>query len=265
MDRDRVLAIQRRALRDCLAMVGGSAPSSRVLTLDGVFAAIVPSVPRRSIPNSVTYEDEAALEAALGELAAAYDDAGIEAWNVWAPEFDAAAIAALERAGHRFDGKPSAMVLDLDRFDPPDVGGLDYDDDADMATVGRVNDAAYDYGADGMAPLFTERPDGLDLRLYRARLDGEVASVLATIDHDPVDGADGPDCGIYWVATLDTARGRGLATRLLAAALVEARGRGCATSSLQSSALGQPIYEALGYDAYFRFHLYERRRSAEGG
>ena len=67
---------------------------------------------------------------------------------------------------------------------------------------------------------------------------------------------------IYFVATREAARGRGLATRLLAAALVEARGRGCATSSLQSSAMGERIYDALGYRPWFRLHMYERRRSA---
>ena len=54
----------------------------------------------------------------------------------------------------------------------------------------------------------------------------------------------------------------GLATRLLSAALVEARGRGCTTSSLQSSAMGERIYDTLGYRRWFRLDMYERRRPA---
>jgi GNAT superfamily N-acetyltransferase len=72
--------------------------------------------------------------------------------------------------------------------------------------------------------------------------------------------ANDGDCGIYLVATAPRQRGRGLATRLLAAALAEAAARGCATSTLQSSPQGRPIYEALGYEPQFALHLYERRR-----
>ena len=187
----------------------------------------------------------------------------MNAWTVWTPEFDREAIAALEAAGHSFDGKPLAMVLELERFEPPDLGGLDYDEGGDMPTLGEINDSAYGFAAgEGMAALFAAHPEGIHVRIYRARLDGETACVLATIDHDGLDGAGGDDCGIYFVATREDARGRGLATRLLSAALVEARGRGCATSSLQSSAMGERIYDTLGYRRWFRLHMYERRRSA---
>jgi GNAT superfamily N-acetyltransferase len=261
IDRDRALAIQQRALADWIAMLGGAAPDSRRLRLGGVSAAIVPSVPHRSIANSVNYVDAAALADSLAALDAAYVEAGVKAWTVWTPEFDRDAILALEAAGHRFDGRPMAMVLDLDRFEPPDLGGFDYDTDGDLPTLGAVNDEAYGFPGDGVAPLFAERPEGLDLRVYRAHLDGEPACMLSTIDHEPTEGASGPDCGVYFVATRERARGRGLATRLTAAALVEARGRGCATSSLQASALGEPIYTALGYASCFRLHMYERRRT----
>ena len=263
IDRDRALAIQQRAMRDWIAMLGGSAPDSRFLEADGVAAAIVPSVPERSIANSVNYTDAAALADSLDRLAAAYDAAGVNAWTVWTPEFDREAIAALEAAGHAFDGKPLAMVLELERFEPPDLAGLDYDEGGDMPTLGEINDSAYGFAAgEGMAALFAARPEGIDVRIYRAQLDGETACVLATIDHDGPDGAGGDDCGIYFVATREAARGRGLATRLLSAALVEARGRGCTTSSLQSSAMGERIYDTLGYRRWFRLHMYERRRSA---
>jgi len=92
--------------------------------------------------------------------------------------------------------------------------------------------------------------------------DFEPASCLATIDHEPVAGAKAPDCGIYWVATPEEYRGRGLSTRLLCAALMEARERGCATTSLQASQMGEPIYTKLGYQMPYRYYLYERRASA---
>ena len=97
-----------------------------------------------------------------------------------------------------------------------------------------------------------EWPHGLttpspSLRLYQARADsGEPVSVMATIDHA------GDDVGIYLVATHPDHRGRGLASRLLAAALDEAKQRGMQTSSLQGSPMGAPIYARLGYSGDFR-------------
>jgi predicted acetyltransferase len=77
--------------------------------------------------------------------------------------------------------------------------------------------------------------------------------VLATIDHED-------DLGVYFVATYPEHRGKGLASRLLTAALIEGLDRGMRTSSLQSSARGEPLYARLGYEADFRLHLYELRR-----
>lgn len=262
IDRDAALAIQRRAFRDFLEFLARSSDSGVVIERDGVAGSVVPACPDRSIANSVIYGDGASLVAVLDDLAAAYDGAGIVAWTVWTPEFDRSTIAALERAGHHFDGNPAAMVLDLERFEPPPAGDLAWDEEATVETLARLNDAAYGHtAADGFGRAFERRADGVGLRLYQARVGGEPACVMGTIDHAAGPEAPGPDCGIYFVATDRRHRGLGLATRLLAVALAEARERGCATSSLQASAMGAPIYERLGYRTHFRWHMYERRRT----
>ena len=92
----------------------------------------------------------------------------------------------------------------------------------------------------------------MPLRLYQARVDGEPASVLGTLD-------EGDDCGIYLVATLKEHRGKGLAGRLLHVALAEARERGLRTSSLQATKLGYPVYERLGYEPICTLQMWERR------
>lgn len=261
IDRAAALEIQLRAMRDCLEFMGRSADSSLVMERDGVVAAVSPACPDRSIVNSVVYRDGASLIAHLDDLAMAYAGAGIAAWTVWAPEFDRTTIAALERAGHHFDGNPAAMVLDLDGYHPPPVGDLDWDAEATIETIARLNDSAYGHTPEeGFGRAFEQRPDGLDLRMYQARVDGETACVLATIDHGAGPGMPGPDCGIYWVATDARYRGRGLTTRLLGLVLAKARARGCITSSLQASAMGHAIYERLGYRTYYRWNMYERRR-----
>jgi GNAT superfamily N-acetyltransferase len=254
-DRDEVLARQKRGLREWIESMADSSPDAELFEREGVAGAVVPSCPRRSIANSVSYDDHTNLSESLDALADRYEAAGVEAWTVWAPEFDTAAIEALEGAGHSFDGSPAAMALDLEDWTAPELGDLNWDADGDGVTLGRINEAAYGLtgapAAERMAAGLAEPPDYM--RLYRARVDGEVACVLGTIDH-------GDDLGFYFVATDPAHRGRGLARRLMLAALADARERGARSSNLQASKMGEPLYERMGYETYFRLHMYERRR-----
>jgi GNAT superfamily N-acetyltransferase len=95
-----LLDIMFRPLRATARLIGAGAEANRVLELDGVTAAIVPSTPDRSVVNSVVYEHAELLEAALGTLADAYDEAGVRAWTVWTHLYLA-----------RQDGEPASMVL----------------------------------------------------------------------------------------------------------------------------------------------------------
>jgi GNAT superfamily N-acetyltransferase len=251
LTRDQVLALQKRGLRDWIAAMAASSPGAELFERDGVAAAIVPAVPRRSIPNSASYSDAAALADNLDALAQRFERAGVEAWTVWVPEFDREAIELLGGAGHRFDGHPAAMALELEAWEDRDLGGLDWDGDGSGADLGRLNDRAYGLETDGMGVALATPPQ--PMRLYRARVDGDVACVLGTIDH-------GDDLGFYFVATDPDHRGEGLASRLMAVALTDARERGLRTSSLQASPMGEPVYRRLGYESPFRLNLYERRR-----
>ena len=226
-----------------------SAADGRVLERDGVMAAIVPSCPERSVVNCVVYSDTRALGAALDEIAAEYDRAGVNAWTVWVPEHDTAAAQLLERAGHVLDARPAAMVRDLDDFDvePSELDLIE----PDMAVVSRVNDAAYGFPGDFERAFQRLPPE--PARMYLARADGEPACTVVTYE-------DAGECGIYLVATAPQARGRGLATALMSHALVEARGRGCTTTSLQATARGKPVYERLGYRDIGAVQMWERRK-----
>jgi ribosomal protein S18 acetylase RimI-like enzyme len=252
MEQSKALELQRGSLDDYVREVATASPESRLIELDGVVGAATPAR-SRSIANSVAYRGPAELAAAYPDLAAAYDEAGIEAWTVWVPEFEAETIALLEGAGHNLDGKPTAMTADLRGYEPPDLGDLDWDADCRPEELAAVNDAAYGFEPhEGLRGVFRGAASGGRLRLCRARVDGQVACALGAVDRDG-------DCGIYFVATDPAYRGRGLATRLMAAALAQAAERGCESSTLQSSPSGRPIYEALGYEPQFALHLYERR------
>jgi ribosomal protein S18 acetylase RimI-like enzyme len=251
MNRDHALALEKRALHDWLGILGAAAPESRLIDAEGVRGAIVPACPTRSIPNSVSYTDADALRAGLREVSAAFRDAGIQAWTVWVPDFDAESIELLTAAGHSFDGSPTAMTLDLSEYEPRDDPGLEWSDTGDAADLGRINDLAYGLPADsGMAAGLVA--PGPQLTIYDARVGGEVASVLGTADH-------GSDLGVYFVATDPAYRGARLAGRLLRVALAAGLQRGLRTASLQSSQRGKRVYEALGFVEHFQLHLYEKR------
>ena len=246
-------------IRSYIFWLGRASAGAEVWEAPGVVAAIVPIAALRSLPNSVAPESAQALAASYDELAKAYADAGVETWTVWLHEDDAEARAFLEAKGHELDGAPVAMAMNLSEWEPEDLGDLDWDTEAGFDELGRLNDLAYGYDPEsGMASAIVAPPDDSAIRLYRARADGEVACVLGTID-------EGDDSGIIFVATAPAMRGRGLASRLMTAALIEARDRGMRTTSLQASALGSPIYERLGYRTYFRFNIMERRSGRPDG
>lgn len=237
--------------RAFFALIGRSSPGAQVIELDGVQATICPAVPERSLPNSVVYGDQAALIAALPELAARYDAAGVDAWTVWAPEEDKDAIAALDEAGHVLDATPLGMSVDLAGIEAPPE--LDYREGPELLPVVLdINDNAYAFEGTPFSDMSAAR-DPSATRNYVAYLDGEPAAGLTIID---VDG----DAGVYEVATLPEARGHGLAGRLLLAALREAHERGCDISTLQATKMGAPVYERLGYRSHGAIEMWERRR-----
>jgi GNAT superfamily N-acetyltransferase len=229
----------------------GATQGGRMLESDGVAAALTPSSPDRSVFNSVFYERPEALAAALDELAAGYERAGVRAWTVWVPDADRVSAELLESAGHRLDATPTAMVLDMADLPGIEARDLDWDSDAPIEEVWRINDLAYGFPPGTFERGLGRPPEG-SYRFYLARLDGKPACVVGTMD---VDG----DCGVYWVATLPEARGRGLTTRLMRAAVAEGRERGCDISTLQATTLGRPIYERLGYRDTGTLQMWERR------
>jgi GNAT superfamily N-acetyltransferase len=249
---DPWLARMRRSMERAWRVVAVGSEGARLVEADGVLAFLVPALPERSVFNSVLYEEPEGLAASRDEVARAYDAAGINAWTVWVPEADRASARLLSSAGHKLDATPRAMVLELADLAEPEPGDLDWTAQGSLDDLKRVNDAAY--GDDpGTFELGIGSPPEDAWRLYTARLDGQPASVLATTD---VEG----DCGIWWVATLPEARGRGLAGRLLHVALAEARGRGMETSTLQATKLGRQVYERVGYRDIGELQMWELRR-----
>ena len=252
LDQAEADRLQRRSLARFVRMLVAGAEDSRLFERQGVAAAVVPSVPVRSIPNSVYYEDSERLVDALGDLETAYSRAGVVSWMVWLLEADEAAAGALEEAGFALDGSTAAMSALLSELAAPDPGDLDWDSDATGLEVGRVNDLAYGWEDPGVATALRDLRAGPSTHLYRARAGGEVASVAIVADA-------GDEASLFNVATHPAHQRRGLSSRLVAVALGEARERGMRTSTLQASGAGEPVYRALGYRDFGRIQMWERR------
>ncbi len=239
------------SMRASFRLIAQSSEGAHLLELDGVVASVVPTVPERSLPNSVVYESQEGLVAALPELARHYDEAGIEAWTVWAPEADAEAIAVLRDAGHHLDADPAAMTLDLAKLgEPPTIDHRTGDNL--IGEVASINNRAYPVDGEPFTRMLSGYPAG-HIRNYVADLDGEAAACLQIL---PVDG----DGSVWLVATLPEARGRGLAARLMHRALWDAREGGCDISSLQATKMGEPVYARLGYQSHGPIQMWEKRR-----
>jgi GNAT superfamily N-acetyltransferase len=142
------------------------------------------------------------------------------------------------------------MSLSLEDLEPPDVGDLDWDDQAEAAEVGAINDRAYGWADGGVATCIRDLKASPSTRLYQARVEGEVASVAVVADTDD-------EASLFFVATDPAHQGKGLSKRLVGAALAAAREREMRTSSLQASSAGQPIYDRLGYGLHGHIGMWE--------
>ena len=106
-----------------------------------------------------------------------------------------------------------------------------------LGVLGEMNERAY--GETGFSPLARALRDER-FRVYGVRDGGEFVCVAMTV-------TVGDDLGIYYVATEESHRRRGLASRLVGALLADARDRGLRTSTLQASADGRRVWMGLGY------------------
>ena len=62
--------------------------------------------------------------------------------------------------------------------------------------------------------------------------------------------------GLYFIATLEEYRGKGLGTSVTAAAMNAAKKEGCNAAILHATRLGEKIYTKLGFIPYRKFYIY---------
>lgn len=233
------------------AALGLAARGGRAFERDGVMAAIVPGLPDLAVANAAVYRDARGLGSALPLLERAYVEAGVRRSLIWVPPGDEGAHEALRVAGYVLDSEAPAMALDLARLPPEDDPLDDWSDTPDPAELAQIVERSY--GLQDGAIHAAIRGWLEPATAYVARLDGRPACCLTLV-------REGPDAGVFLVGTIPEARGRGLARRLLLHALYAARAAGATVSTLQSSRLGYPVYQRLGYVELCRLGMWERGR-----
>lgn len=231
----------------------GSSTPGEVLRLPGVIAAVSPLTPERSIFNSATAVDAAALANSIDELAAAYRSVGVRAWTVWVPDHDRESAGLLRGRGHVLDGSPRSMGLDLVGLRPPErpLPAEVELVEVDPCEVGRINDLAYGIEGPGWQMAVGPNPD-LRLHALGATVGGEPVSCAIGIEDDD-------DVCITCVATDPAHQGKGLAAAIVARLLEDGRDRGMRTGTLQASAAGAPVYQRLGFSDVGFIELWELR------
>jgi GNAT superfamily N-acetyltransferase len=214
--------------------------------LPGVAVAVFPGEPERRVYNNALLEgDLAAGERAdaIDAMEAAYEAAGVTRFAAWVHERDRPMEADLQRRGYAFNEVTRAMGMQLDDLCAPrpelDVASANWTEHLDVAGV--------------PLPLLRDF-DARAFHILVARHGGKNVTTGIAFDH-------GTDCGIYNVATVESARRRGFGTALTAVQLHDALTRGCRTASLQSTAIAEGVYAAAGFRDLGRILEYVQTRA----
>jgi ribosomal protein S18 acetylase RimI-like enzyme len=229
-------------------LLGGHAGKGHTLERPGLVASIVPSAPDSPTLNAaVAIEPDAAAEH-VDDLASRYAAAGVRRWGIWLDGHASLAAQALALRDMVVTTASPGMGAPLDELP------IHHDatkTEADLATVGRINDIAYGNYDGRLERTLTPLPNGV-LKGYQAPLNDSPAAVALALYHRQ-------DAGISFVATIPKARRKGLATQVMQQALHEAMQQGCTTTTLQATDVGERLYTALGYRRLTIMQLWERR------
>jgi GNAT superfamily N-acetyltransferase len=228
-------------------LLGGHAGKGRTLERPGLVASIVPNAPDSPTLNAAVAIEPDAATTHVEELRDLYERANVRRWGIWLDGH--ASLAAQALAQHRMVVTTASpgMGAEIQELAITETRRTD----ADLATVGRVNDLAYGNYDGRLERTLTPLPNGV-LEGYQAALNGSPAAVALALHHDK-------DAGISFVATIPKARRQGLATHVMQQALTQARKEGCTTTTLQATDVGERLYTNLGYRRLTIMQLWERR------
>lgn len=197
------------------------------------------------------------VDAQLDAATAFHARHGSPAWAVVVRHADAPRFApAAEARGFTVSQDEPFMVLDPIPDASP-TGGLRIRRAADLHEVRLHFDlVARSFGIpiELIEMIISEAFVTDRVHFFIGELDGEpVASSMLSVS----DSAGARCAGIYNVGTLEPHRRQGLGEVMTAhAAEVGRRDHGCTVATLQSSAMGYPVYERMGYREVVRWQMW---------
>ncbi len=210
----------------------------RHLGLPGVDAFCLPESPERLRNQQAYFRDAGALAAALPALEDFFRGLGVTAWRVAVLPGDAEGRRVLAGAGFHPDAvRLDAMGLALEDVPdtPPDRPLEASETQDDMVAI---NKRTWSQMADQL-DVWT-RPPRLPVYTLVAKEAGVPLACGMARDM-------GDTAGIYMVATVPEARGRGLAAQVMRGLHHHARARGMKAAVLQATPEAKPLYQRLGY------------------
>lgn len=166
----------------------------------------------------------------------------------------------LHHAGFTHGGLYPGMWVELERYaspPPPQTGRVQVSQVTDLEAIihfGQIAGEVFDGTPDAARKYYEAAAEVLlepecPFRLYLAYLDGDPVATGALFASNGV-------AGIYSVATLQKARKRGIGRLLTSQALHDGYRLGLQYGTLQASAQGVSMYEALGFQQCCDFDLW---------
>jgi GNAT superfamily N-acetyltransferase len=230
----------QRTLLACWEALTWLSPDARIAEMPGAVAAVFPSwAPlNNAILRAGHSEVSEAAEAA--QLGALYEEAGVPAWALWRAT-QTRDLDTPDAAGALGELKRDTTTLVMHTTLGPGLRKHDGVVAASIDTVARFDDDVRMSAAD------LGEPEGAPgLAGWALLHDGLIVATAWTFVHDG-------DCGVYGVSTRPQWRRRGFAKRLMEHMLADAQEKGALSASLQSTRMGQPLYETLGFTADGRY------------
>jgi GNAT superfamily N-acetyltransferase len=209
-----------------------------VLRLPGVAVAVFADGFEREVYNNAVLAPGAGTDA-LDAMSSAYAAAGVAHYAAWIRETEGELRASLDGRGYGLDTTTLAMGRWLDDLPAPAVAA---------EPIGWAEYLA----SDGLPPDFLRDADHAAFHPLGIRVDGAIVTAALAYDHEG-------DCGVFNVGTAEPYRRRGLGTAITLAQLHDARARGCTSASLQSTAMGERVYAAAGFQHLGRIEEYVPR------
>jgi GNAT superfamily N-acetyltransferase len=180
---------------------------------------------------------------------------GFSIWVRGGQSQDEDLTAAAEAAGLTAVYEMPEMILDSPAKSEPTPQGVE------VRRLSRVDDAddfwkvaTESYADIGFPPeIFASYTENAGLladnaAVFVAYLEGAPVAIAATYVTHGI-------AGVYWVGTLKSARGMGLARKLTATAVEAGLELGADVASLQASPMGKPVYATMGFETVFDYRL----------